>query len=355
MSQNRKIHIVKRRSDRYHVVRHQPTARLTRSQTLKSKLKLIKKESAINESFNNYIIKGIEGIDINNFLKQAKPLITKQIKENLRRKSQKVGLCLQVKLYKQSDNEIITVEPHFNSTAQRITSVSDITTVYNEMIQKILESFATYNNQGSGWIFARVIELSLKTDDLTILNGSNYIELPKTLSSKKAIINVQNEDNECFKYAVLSAIHYDDIDKNHQRGSKYKNYEDELNFKGIKFPVSLKDIDKFEKQNPQSINVFGYEKDVFVLRTSKEDTQNAIDLLLLTEGRKKHCWIKDLSKLLYKQISVKNNKKHIFKLCTISFTSEEKLNDHITLCQNNDACKIELPKEGETIEFKNYN
>ena len=39
----------------------------------------------------------------------------------------------------------------------------------------------------------------------------------------------------------------------------------------------------------------------------------------------------------------------------ISFTSEEKLNDHITLCQNNDACKIELPKEGETIEFKNYN
>ena len=35
-------------------VRHKPTARLTRSQTLK----LIKKESAINESFNNYIIKG---------------------------------------------------------------------------------------------------------------------------------------------------------------------------------------------------------------------------------------------------------------------------------------------------------
>ena len=39
----------------------------------------------------------------------------------------------------------------------------------------------------------------------------------------------------------------------------------------------------------------------------------------------------------------------------ISFTSEEKLYDHITLCQNNDACKIELPKEGETIVFKNHN
>ena len=127
-------------------------------------------------------------------------------------------------------------------------------------------------------------------------------------------------------------------------------------FKGIKFPVSLKHIDKFEKQNPESINVFGYGKDVLVLRTSKKDTQNAIDLLLLTEGRKKqYCWIKDLSKLLNKQISVKINKKHICKLWMISFTSKEKLNDHITLCQNNDACKIKLPKEGETIEFKNYN
>ena len=93
-------------------------------------------------------------------------------------------------------------------------------------------------------VISQVLELSLKTDDLTILNGSNYIELPKTLSS---IINEQNEDNECFKYAVLSTIHYDDIYKNHQRVSKYKNYQDELNFKGIKFPVSLKDIDKFEK------------------------------------------------------------------------------------------------------------
>ena len=256
---------------------------------------------------------------MNNFLKKAKPLVIKQIKENLRRKPQKVALILQVELYKRSDNEIITVEPCFNSSAHRINSVSDITPIYNEMIQKILETFATYNNRGSGWIFSRVIELTLKTDDLGMIKGSNYIELPKKLSSKKAIINVQNEDNECFKYAVLSAIHYDDIDNHPERVSKYKDYQDELNFSGIKFPVSLKDIDKFGKQNPQSINVFGYEKDVYVLRTSKKDPQNAIDLLLLTEGKKKHyCWIKNLSGLLNSQIPVKNNKKYFCKLCMIS-------------------------------------
>ena len=39
---------------------------------------------------------------------------------------------------------------------------------------------------------------------------------------------------------------------------------------GIDFPVSLQQIDKFEKQNPYSINVFGIDgKKVYPLRISK--------------------------------------------------------------------------------------
>ena len=52
---------------------------------------------------------------------------------------------------------------------------------------------------------------------------------------------------------------------------KYKNSEKvdkklqeqakELDWKGINFPASWKDIDKFEKNNPIiSVNVFGYKK-----------------------------------------------------------------------------------------------
>ena len=327
------------------------------NRSTRTTLKLKKLENAIGTQFKNYSIKPNRQIDLVNFLNQAKSIVSNQIKEDLRTSgSQKVEISVLVKLYKRSGEGIIEVEPHFNSSVQRITSPRDVASAYNEMSQKVQESFATYNNQGSGWIFSKVMELLLKTDSIPSISGSSFIELPKCLASKKAIINVQNEDNECFKYAVLSALHYDDIKYNPERVTKYKLYLDELNFKGIKFPVSLKDIDKFEKQNPQSINVYGYEKEVYVLRTSKKDPQNAIDLLLMTEGRKKHyCWIKNLSALLNKQVSVNNKKKYFCKLCMISFTSEEKLNDHITLCQNNDSCKIELPKEGETIVFKNYN
>ena len=36
------------------------------------------------------------------------------------------------------------------------------------------------------------------------------------------------------------------------------------------------------------------------------------------------------------------------------FASPEKLDEHIEICKENSACKIKVPKPGETIEFKNH-
>jgi len=36
------------------------------------------------------------------------------------------------------------------------------------------------------------------------LKGSSYIDLPKEIKDKKAIRNSKNDDNECFKWAVLA-------------------------------------------------------------------------------------------------------------------------------------------------------
>ena len=53
--------------------------------------------------------------------------------------------------------------------------------------------------------------------------GSSYIELPSEIKNKKACVNVQNKnDNECFKFSILAALHYDEIKDNHPaRLSKY--------------------------------------------------------------------------------------------------------------------------------------
>ena len=39
------------------------------------------------------------------------------------------------------------------------------------------------------------------------MKGNSYISRPDEISKKEACLNVRNEDNQCFKWAVLSALH----------------------------------------------------------------------------------------------------------------------------------------------------
>ena len=148
------------------------------------------------------------------------------------------------------------------------------------------------------------------------LRGETYIPLPKELAVKTAIINMKNEDNKCFLWCVLRALN--PSKNNPQRLDKeLKGKENTMNMEGIEYPVSLKDLNKFEKQNPTiSITVLGYEgKSVYPLRNSDcMDRDHNIILMLIEEGGVKHyCLVKSISRLLASQ-APKNNGKHYFCL-----------------------------------------
>ena len=67
-----------------------------------------------------------------------------------------------------------------------------------------------YNSQrmGSNWQFRSVVNLDVNAEVYRPLRGNSCIPLPKELANKKAIINLKNNDNLCFKWAVtLSLIH----------------------------------------------------------------------------------------------------------------------------------------------------
>ena len=42
---------------------------------------------------------------------------------------------------------------------------------------------------------------------------SSYIDSPKWLKNKKATINIKNNDNNCFQYALIVALNYQNIKK----------------------------------------------------------------------------------------------------------------------------------------------
>ena len=137
----------------------------------------------------------------------------------------------------------------------------------------------------------------------------------------------------------MSAQHHSEVNQKHtNRPSKYKKHLGCLNFTGIEFPVLLKDIYKFEKRNPEiGVNVFGYNKDVHTLRLNKTDPQNAIDLLLITDGEEKqrYCWIKNFSKLVRAQVTKNGHKVYFCKRCLGHFSTLERLNNHLPNCKGN--------------------
>ena len=189
------------------------------------------------------------------------------------------------------------------------------------------------------------------------LRGETWIPLPEELANKIAIINMQNKDNKCFLWSVLRALnptnnHPERVDK------KLKLKENNLNMEGIEYPVSLRDIDKFEKQNQSiCIIVFGYDgKSVYPLRNSNNmDREHKIRLMLIEKNGVEHyCPVKNQSRLLSSQVSKHNGKKYFCDRCLNPFWCEKSLNKHLEYCSNHEAVKIEMPGEGTILKFKNY-
>lgn len=207
------------------------------------------------------------------------------------------------------------------------------------------------------------------------LRASSYIPLPKALQYKKAVVNVQNEDEFCFAWALVSAV-VEPQGPPHRMQS-YPNFRGIFNFEGIDFPVKLHDISKFEAQNPVSINVYGVEKlfengkmkyeIVGPLHFSNNKKHAHINLLLISdsEGNSHYCWIKNFSRLLAGQVTAKKCAKHFCDGCLRYFQTKEQLWQHTrfdcnhvyTKLPNTDPVKDASGKTiaGNILKFENYN
>ena len=210
-----------------------------------------------------YTIGGISGCDARSFLQNTRQNITSVLRNNRR---MKVKLIFKCNMERPSNLGETVIKPtDFHSNIEVNLDGTDEIELYDTMVERIIEKMATSQSMGSGWRLYSIIQLELHTTRYNPLRGETWIPLPKELADKKAIINMQNKDNKCFLWCVLRALnpkggHPERLDK------KLMGKENTLNMERIDYPVSLKDINKFEKQNPTiSITVFGYEGKAFIL------------------------------------------------------------------------------------------
>ena len=254
--------------------------------------------------------------------------------------------------------EIIIAPSNFSSEIEVNLDGTDEDDLFVRMTERAIENMASQQQvDGSGWRLHSIIRLELHVVSYNPLRGEAWVALAKELANKNAIINPQNKDDKCFLWCVLRALN-PTKDNPGRIDKKLKEKENTLNMEGIEYPVSLKDIDKFEKQNPSIfITVFGYEdKSVYVLRNSENTNRehNVILLLIKEEGVNHYCLVKNLSRLLSSQVSKHDGKKYFCMRCLNPFNNQKALDKHEEYCSNHEAVKIIMPKKGTMLRFENY-
>ena len=152
------------------------------------------------------------------------------------------------------DEETVDIK-YFNTQTAPIYSTTDLNEWFVMNVQQPIDTeMEEFQGRESGWSLKSILNLVVNVYKYNPMRGSSFIVLPPFIKNKKACVNVNNDDDQCFRWAILSALHPASININ--RVSSYVLYKDELNFEGIEFPVDPRKIEKFETQNDVSVNVY---------------------------------------------------------------------------------------------------
>ena len=219
----------------------------------------------------------------------------------------KFNETLKVTFWKPQDDGWIYKTAYFNSKPQTVINDINISEALEVTKQQILNFIAQWISEGSGWSISSIDSHHINLVKYQPIKGSSYIQLPHELrNSAKGLINLKNNDNQCFRWCHIR--HLNPQEKYPQRIKKSdKAYINKLNYEGIEFPVTIKQINKIEKQNKINISISGYElKQPYPLYVSKEQYEDHMELLLITKDENKHyVLIKDFNKFMFNQTKQK--------------------------------------------------
>ena len=292
------------------------------------------------------------------YLESTTPAVERLINStnSVGKKVHTVLVCKMVRTDPETGKDTFTIA-HFSSKTHSMISEEDVKNEYTTMKEKMLESLAGYQKLESGWRLQSVEMLEIFITKFKPLNGKSYKPFPKFIAKKKAVINMENDDDQCFKWAVTRALN--PVDRDSGRVTKIlKTQAEKYNWSDIEFPTKLKDIHKFGKNNNVNVNVFSFDEKsgrhgrVYTLRLSKTEHEETINLFLYDEH---YGVVKNLSRLVSSQVNKDKCKKHICIRCLNNFRTLESLEKHLELCQNHDHQRHVYPnKSNKYASFKKH-
>ena len=188
-------------------------------------------------------------------------------------KSVKIQFSLLVRFYMIRDEKVEQMDHYFDRMRPVILNEHNIDMLkplLNQFIDEVKGEIEAWSERGSGWIMDKILKAFINVAKYQPMRGGSFMVLPITLKNKRAILNIQNRDNQCLRWALRAALFPAPRGRNPIRPSSYPT-EDGLNFTGIDFPTPVSQIDRLERQNENlAINVFGWEKGQVVVHRISE-------------------------------------------------------------------------------------
>ena len=262
------------------------------------------------------------------------------------------------------------------SFAHRIMDESMIHPMIDLMAHKIYDSVLTLTIRSSNWVVEKISKFAVSVIPYDPIGGGERFQLPPALARKKCVVSVDNgNDEKCFLWSIcaeLNPLYRHSSKRQRGKATKTSSYAKEmkkLHTYGLEFPVSVKQIPKFLRQNPDlSINVIGCEPgdsnerdpetgelveelELFPLYICKEVKQKHIDLLLVDNGTSRHyCLLKQrendnqvgLSCLLGRSGRAR---RYFCYYCLSGFLSTRTRDNHVKDCSLLKPCRVKFPNE----------
>ena len=147
------------------------------------------------------------GADPMAFLEGVRPQIQTKLEEEIEAlNGVKFQLALKIQLWKDnpdgSEEYVRLVMRHKQEAALQ---KSEIEEALNRAFPTFQETLEKRTQRGSGWVVDQVETLWLNITKYQPLRGGYFLPLPPALRAKKAVVNVKNKGNHCFRWATRSA------------------------------------------------------------------------------------------------------------------------------------------------------
>ena len=250
---------------------------------------------------------------------------------------------------------------YFQGSTRTLLRESQIPEMLRSSTEKIGQSFDEFLRNGSGWILESIDYLRLFSAEYAPMNGKGHIPTPKAIVDKKAIINPQNENDNCVMYCIAASQHYGEIDQNNPHlPAQYEPFFVRYNFEGCSMPMEIDDFTKFEKNNNMAINVYHIKHDgnlISPLRITQREVklEDYVNLLLIEgEEHSHYAWIRNFDRLLsYGD----DNPRKFCPFCCNGFDVRysKTLEEHLPLCRKYGGQKAIIPPKGKNIvEFTDH-